>query len=444
MQLRHVVTCFLLHPAEQTVLLGRRGPNVSTYPGRWAAVSGSVEADTPLEQAYREIEEETGLGRAQVRLRAQGRAVRFPDWELAVLWVVHPFLFDCAAPDEVRRDWEHAEFRWQDPRGISELDTVPRLAEAYASAVGAEEGAGAERVFRQVREDRDHGAEELGIWTLEGLRQAALDLPDGAPGDWLAAMQDACREALSLRPSMASVRSAALGAFEACRDALGSGAAKPDRERLAAGIGALIARRQSAPLQSAAAARGLLPDGARVVTLSRSFTVLCLLRDAADRVGRLTVAESRPACEGRETARRAASFGVTTELVTDAAAAGAVAGADLLVFGADSICADGSAVNKVGTLALCAVARRRGVRTLCVTSRSKLLPAGFEPAMEEMAPEELGDPVPGVSMRNPCFERVPAGLVSRVVVAGGEMERSWRRRRARQLAELQRALGAGD
>ena len=51
MQTRHVVTSLLTRPAEGTILLRRRSDRVSTYPGRWAAISGSVETEEPLDQA---------------------------------------------------------------------------------------------------------------------------------------------------------------------------------------------------------------------------------------------------------------------------------------------------------------------------------------------------------------------------------------------------------
>ncbi len=140
MQLRHVVTCFLRNPADGTVLLGQRSDRVSTYPGHWAAISGSVEEAGPAEQAYREIEEETGLSRSQVVLLGEGRPVRFPDRELGVVWVVHPYLFRCEAPEAIRTDWEHVRFQWTDPGRICELRTVPGLAEAYEAAVRQRRG----------------------------------------------------------------------------------------------------------------------------------------------------------------------------------------------------------------------------------------------------------------------------------------------------------------
>ncbi|MHC4479485.1 MAG: NUDIX domain-containing protein [Planctomycetota bacterium] len=441
MKLRHVVTCFLTNPADGTVLLGRRSERVSTYPGRWAAISGSVET-TPLQQAYREIEEETGLERSRLRLSAEGRPVRLADWDLGVVWVVHPYLFRCDAPDQVRRDWEHVRFQWVGPGRIGALQTVPKLAEAYRSVSSVEGRPDSRSIFRTVREDRQHGAEELGLWTLEGLKRAVEEALDTRPaGELLPALREACCQALALRPSMAPARSAALRVWEVCHDLLAGGKERREDE-LVGRIEALTSEREQASLAPGRAALEYVPEGAHVVTLSYSFTVLSALREATDRVSLLTVAESRPACEGRRTASLGASFGLRTELMTDAAAARAVEEADLVLFGADSLCADGSVVNKVGTFALCCAARHFGTLSLCVATESKVLPSGEEPRMEEMDPAELGEAPTGVAVRNVYFERVPADLVGSIVTDSGTLGPEELGQIASRLRELEESLRA--
>jgi 8-oxo-dGTP pyrophosphatase MutT (NUDIX family) len=124
----HVVTAFLRHAG--SVLLLRRGEGVGSYRGRWAAVSGYLEEPTALAQALREIEEETGIDRSELHLVRAGVPLAVADPALARQWVVHPFLFDLAAPPTVRLDWEHSASRWVEPAAFAELPTVPRLAAA--------------------------------------------------------------------------------------------------------------------------------------------------------------------------------------------------------------------------------------------------------------------------------------------------------------------------
>ena len=128
-----VVTCFLLSaaPDGDTILLLRRSERVGTYRGRWAGVSGYLEAE-PLAQAYREIAEETGLNREDIRLLRQGEPLEAIDEHIATKWLVYPFLFEVLAPHRLRIDWEHQEARWVHPEAMSKYETVPALAEALS------------------------------------------------------------------------------------------------------------------------------------------------------------------------------------------------------------------------------------------------------------------------------------------------------------------------
>jgi translation initiation factor 2B subunit (eIF-2B alpha/beta/delta family) len=443
MELRHVVTCFLRHPEQRTVLLGRRSEDVRTYPLHYAAISGSIEDESPCERALIEIREETGLSDEQVRLTSEGWPIRFPAWELDTVWVVHPFLFECEDPASVRRNWEHLEFEWAPPENIPALETVPRLHEVWESAREAAAAGGypgSERIFEMIREDREHGASELGIWTLRGIGAALRQTIETDADDPREELREACRRALDLRPSMATTLTAALDAWDALRQIDFNTACWMNEADEA--LNTILDQRDEAALRAADRSAESLPDGARVVTISSSFTVLATLKAAAERIGRVTVAESRPAFEGRRTARTTASFGIETELLTDAAACSAVSEADRVLFGADSLTADGTVVNKVGTLALCATSRLSDTKTLAVGTSDKLLPKGLPPGMEQMEPQELGDAPEGVTVRNPYFETVPPDVIDAIVTEKGPANPDALAERAEWLRKLKDDLQA--
>ena len=134
-----VVTCFLLRRGEggDTLLLLRRSESVSTYQGLWASVSGYLESESPLEQAYREIEEEVGLHRSDLRLLAQGEPLIAVDETIDTRWTVHPFLFEILRPERVRLDWEHVDSRWVTVEEMGGLETVPSLEEALGRVYSA-------------------------------------------------------------------------------------------------------------------------------------------------------------------------------------------------------------------------------------------------------------------------------------------------------------------
>ncbi len=136
-----VVTCFLMRTdgAESRILLARRSQRVGSYNARWAGISGFIETGvTPDEQAFTEIREETGLQREQVRMLRRGAVIEHVDVSLGRHWLIHPYLFEALAPDAIQHDWEATEMRWIAPSELASFETVPKLAEAYDSAVNGE------------------------------------------------------------------------------------------------------------------------------------------------------------------------------------------------------------------------------------------------------------------------------------------------------------------
>ncbi len=137
----HVVTSFLERTDEKTpaILLVRRSQRVGSYHGHWAGISGFVEQYvTPDEQAFTEIREETGLQRDQVRMLKRGKIIEHVDEGLGRHFYVHPYLFEVLTPERIQTDWEATEMRWIDPTSLHDYTTVPKLQEAYVSALSGE------------------------------------------------------------------------------------------------------------------------------------------------------------------------------------------------------------------------------------------------------------------------------------------------------------------
>ena len=126
---RPVVTAFLQR-ADGRVLLLRRSEAVGSFRGLWAGVSGRIEDVPPLEQALREIREETGVGPEDALLVGRGEpfGVRWG----ATIYRVHPFRF--RVPEvRITLDWEHREADWVEPDRMLERPTVPELHRAWRS-----------------------------------------------------------------------------------------------------------------------------------------------------------------------------------------------------------------------------------------------------------------------------------------------------------------------
>ena len=135
MQRRDVVTCFLLRGDK--VLLLKRSDRVRTYPGKWAAVSGALEAPDAAAEALREVREETGLAPPVVEVVRTAPPLEVEDPAWGVAWRVHPVLARVQEGAEPRLDWEHAEARWVPPVHVKAFDTVPALAAALERVLHA-------------------------------------------------------------------------------------------------------------------------------------------------------------------------------------------------------------------------------------------------------------------------------------------------------------------
>lgn len=130
MQENHVVTCFVEN--DGLVLIVKRSSRVGTYQQRWSGISGYIETGrTALEQAWQELEEETGLNSGDASLVKEGDVLIVNDAELKKRWFIHPFRFVADEIDEVKLDWENTEHVWINPEQIHTYQTVPGLYEAW-------------------------------------------------------------------------------------------------------------------------------------------------------------------------------------------------------------------------------------------------------------------------------------------------------------------------
>jgi len=134
MKTKKVVTGFLKDSGK--ILILRRSDKVGSYQGRWAGVSGYVEeGNSPCDQVYIEILEETGLKGDDLILLKEGKPLKIPDPSLDVIWVVYPFLFGVPNPKKIKIDWEHTEFRWIKPEELEGFETVPSLMETLNTLI---------------------------------------------------------------------------------------------------------------------------------------------------------------------------------------------------------------------------------------------------------------------------------------------------------------------
>ncbi len=195
------------------------------------------------------------------------------------------------------------------------------------------------------------------------------------------------------------------------------------RERAREAAGAFRERLQREAEGVAREAARLLDEGATILTLSYSSTVLAALdRQAGGRASTVICLESRPMQEGRRLAERLASRRTRVLFAVDAAAWRLSLGADVVLLGADSV-GDGGVVNKIGSCAVVHAARSRDVPVHVLAGTSKLLPPGFPQPTDDARPgEEVWKAPPGVRVWNRYFEAVPVERVTSIVTEEGPVE----------------------
>lgn len=267
------------------------------------------------------------------------------------------------------------------------------------------------REIAEIRDDRVHGASELARRCLMILAEVAktVAVTDGVEfKQYLLAL---AAELAMTRPSMAPIGNLLRRWREEIEVADGDldGCRRFAAERAAAL--ALLSRQ--AVTDCATQAAHWFGPGRTLMTHSLSSTVLetcCLLKDQGLR---MIVTESRPLIEGRHLAEQLSAWKVPTTYITDAQMGVFVRQADGVLVGADSLLADGSAINKAGTLLLALAAHEYGVPFSVCCESFKQRAAGEAPlVLEEMASTELEVPTwPGVSVRNIYFDITPARLI---------------------------------
>ena len=173
-----------------------------------------------------------------------------------------------------------------------------------------------------------------------------------------------------------------------------------------------------------------LSHGETVLTHCHSTDVLSCLETARDQGKDISaiVKETRPREQGYLTAERLDEMGVPVTFVVDSAAHAFLGEVDHVFVGADTITAEGTVVNKIGTAGLAASARARNVDFVVAAQTLKLDPetlAGNGVDIEHRSPDEvLSEERRGafdtLTVANPAFDRTPASHIDAIVTERGQ------------------------
>lgn len=160
-----------------------------------------------------------------------------------------------------------------------------------------------------------------------------------------------------------------------------------------------------------------------VYTHCHSGTVIKAIVNNHTRVNHVYASETRPFGQGYMTVKDLGEAKIKTTLVVDSAMGKFIRDCDVFVIGADAVTADGSLVNKIGSLSAAIIAKEYGVPMYSLTGTYKFDPNTIfekEPLEERDVKEVYAGRLPkSVKIRNPAFDLVPAKYITGIITENG-------------------------
>ncbi len=166
-------------------------------------------------------------------------------------------------------------------------------------------------------------------------------------------------------------------------------------------------------------------DGSVILTHCHSSTVSHMLSKAKSEGKNFEVicTETRPAFQGKITAKEMLELGVKTTFIVDSAARSFMHDVDIVVVGADAITSEGNVVNKIGSSTIAVLAHEARKPFYVVSELLKFDPAtlyGEYEKIEERGRDEIWKEAPAeLNIRNPAFDVTPRDLIHGLICEEG-------------------------
>lgn len=446
---------------------------------------------------------------ANLALWRVGKPFTFSDSTVNREWTVHPFAFTLKPASQggqgeaaIRTDWEHEGWEWHDPDSVVDDEAfggVPRLHETLRRVfpeceMDERAGEALASGLKRLREDHKSGAHELTSIALATFREVLAQMHGEIDETWWWRVRMAAWHLVKNgRESMgAATLNALLSVLVALEEILNQTTDhKEKRDRILSAIDSHLANRQAntarlkdaftSYIQSTFLATDPKRDRDRItiLTLSASSTtrdsILSVFASANIHTLELRILESRPLFEGATLASsiysrfqsefRSPDKKLDIRIYTDAAAALAAQDIDIVLLGADRICASKGVSNKTGSLPVVLSAKHvaPSAKILALSELEKVVGNDgiLEDKVEDNDPEEVfsawrnervegaqvledsstssktdRDNLATIQVKNIYFEWVPLTLVDAFVSDEGVLDQTSIKHKSQQLGEL--------
>lgn len=278
----------------------------------------------------------------------------------------------------------------------------------------------------QIASMEIRGAASIAAAAADALRVQAEQSSAGSPAAFRREVKRAARVLLDTRPTAVSLPNSLRYVIER----MDGDSVDRLRASTIAGATDFCDRLETAQDDLGAIGANRIRDGDTILLHCHSTDALACVEAAWDQGKDLQaiVKETRPRKQGHIAARELRERDIPVTLIVDGAAGRYLGEADHVIVGADSIAADGSVVNKIGTRSLAVTARERDTPIVVAAQTIKLDPATLSghtveieyrdeaEVIDQATREEIGD----IEVRNPAFDVTPPRYVDAIVTERGQ------------------------
>ena len=200
------------------------------------------------------------------------------------------------------------------------------------------------------------------------------------------------------------------------------------RKKMICETGKFVSEQEKALITIAEIGSNLIEDGDIILTHCNSDTVVEILKKAWEEGKKIDVVctESRPRYQGHLTAKALTSCGIPTTMIVDSAVHLMMKKMHVnkVIVGADTLCANGDLVNKIGTSQVALCARNLNIDFIVATESIKFSPQsllGSVIKIEERDASEVLEPgkIKKLKIRNPAFDITDVSYISMIVTEYG-------------------------
>jgi ribose 1,5-bisphosphate isomerase len=279
---------------------------------------------------------------------------------------------------------------------------------------------------REIAEMEIRGAATIADAAASALRTQARESTARTPEAFRGEMRRAARHLRETRPTAVSLPNALRYVLA---DMTGD-TVEQLRTSVVASAEEFCVRQERAQDDLGRIGANRLRDGDVIMSHCHSTDAMACVEAARARGVELSavVKETRPRKQGLITAEQLRELDVPVTLIVDNAAHRYLDDVDHVLVGADSIAADGSVINKIGTAGLAVSARERGVPVTVAAQTLKLHPqtlTGHTVEIEyrdesEVIAESERERIGDVEVHNPAFDVTPARHIDAIVTERGQ------------------------